>query len=287
MANKTLRIEFTHAKNPAALLPWPTLRGDISLDLPALANVLNAFAAGLLPGTMSVALGETAGVRASQTIDVTDTEAADTVTINGVTFTAVTSGASTDEFNIDGEHASGTATFSSVIATDIFTVNGEAFTCVASGATGDEFDVGASDEDTAINAAAAINASVSVGVAGLITATAVGAVVVLTSDLPGVVGNAYTLATSDATIVVSGATLTGGDCSGANLAAAINASATSGAAGYIRASASGSIVTVEAFQAGLLGNLIALTEVGSMVLGGATLAGGAGGDVTPTVYSKT
>lgn len=100
MANKTLRIEITHAKDSTVLLPWPTLRGVATMDFPALANILNAIASGLLPATVDVAIGETAAVRASGTGTLSSTIATDTFVINGVTFTCVAAGATGDQFNV-------------------------------------------------------------------------------------------------------------------------------------------------------------------------------------------
>lgn len=114
------------------------------------------------------------------------------------------------ELNYNSVAASGTLTLASVIATDVCTVNGQAFTCVASGATTNQFNVGATDTDTAVNLAAAINASNNTAVTGHVTATSAGAVVTVEAQVPGLEGNAVTLATSDATITVSGATLAGG-----------------------------------------------------------------------------
>jgi hypothetical protein len=292
MANKTLRIEFTHAKNPAGLLPWPTLREDASLDMPALANLLNAFAAGLLPGYIDVALGETAAVKASATATLSGCVAAEKITINAVDFTAIDSGATGNQFNIAGTKAGATALFASVIATDVVVVNGVTFTCVASGATGDEFNVGGTDTDTVANAVIAINASVSAGVAN-ITASASTATLILTADMEGAAGNAFTLATPDTTITVSGATFTGGGvndtATAAALAAAINASATAKIAGYVHASSALGVVTIEADINGVIGNSFTLTKTGSgiTVTGAGYLAGGAGNDVTPVRYSKT
>lgn len=114
------------------------------------------------------------------------------------------------ELNYNTVAASGTLTLASVIATDVCTVNGQAFTCVASGATVNQFNVGATDTATAANLAAAINASNNTAVTGYVLATSSGAIVTITAQVPGLEGNAITLATSDATITVSGATLAGG-----------------------------------------------------------------------------
>jgi phage tail sheath gpL-like len=110
----------------------------------------------------------------------------------------------------DAVAASGTFTLDTVIATDAISINGVTFTAVASGATAVQFNVGADDEETATNLAAAINASANALVSGLVTAAAVDEVVTITAYKKGKMGNAVTIASADATIVASGARLTGG-----------------------------------------------------------------------------
>lgn len=135
--------------------------------------------------------------------------------INGV-FTGSESGTSSAAPSIalsvqgNAVQASGTFTLASVIATDACSINGVTFTCVASGAVANQFNVGASDALTAVNLAAAINASVSALVSGYVTASAAGDVVTVTSAFYGLSGNQTLIATADATITVSGAKLTGG-----------------------------------------------------------------------------
>jgi phage tail sheath gpL-like len=106
--------------------------------------------------------------------------------------------------------ASGTFTLTTVIATDAITINGVTFTAVASGATGNQFNVGATDTDTAVNLAAAINASVTALVSGYVTATSALTVVTVSSVNRGIFGNQTAIASLDSTIVASGARLTGG-----------------------------------------------------------------------------
>lgn len=106
--------------------------------------------------------------------------------------------------------ASGTFTLATVIATDEVVINGVTFACVASGATGNQFNVGGSDTITAANLAAAINASVTALVAGVVTATSAAAVVTVSAVETGLTGNAITISSPDATITASGARLTGG-----------------------------------------------------------------------------
>ena len=107
--------------------------------------------------------------------------------------------------------ASGTFTLATVIATDAVSINGVTFTAVASGATGDQFNVGASDALTAANLAAAINASATELVSEHVTASAADEVVTVTAKFAGHAGNAITIASADATITASGARLEGGD----------------------------------------------------------------------------
>jgi hypothetical protein len=64
--------------------------------------------------------------------------------------------------------------FASVVATNAITINGVVFLCVASGATGNQFNVGGTDTISATNLAAVINASVTAGIAGMVTATSIG-----------------------------------------------------------------------------------------------------------------
>lgn len=114
------------------------------------------------------------------------------------------------QVGLGGVKASGTLTLTTAIATDAISINGVTFTCVASGATGNQFNLGADDAGDAANLAAAINASVTALVAGYVTATSASNVVTVSAKRAGLLGNAITLASADATIVASGARLAGG-----------------------------------------------------------------------------
>lgn len=93
-----------------------------------------------------------------------------------------------------------------VADTHTVTVNGVVFTVKASGATGNEFNIGATYYATLTNLANAINASVSAGVAGLITASQSYTYggdwhyLALYADVVGTAGNAYTLADNNSVI---------------------------------------------------------------------------------------
>jgi allophanate hydrolase subunit 1 len=191
----------------------------------------------------------------------------------------------------------------------ILTVAGVNFTAVSGAPGANEFAVGVDDDATAVNLAAAINASTSEGVADVVTASANLHVVTITADDYGTAGNSITLAETGDGITISGNNLANGrapeqlvvngvafsavdgnpganeflvvdgkdDTTATNLMTAINASVSTGVAGVVTATSSDAVVTVKAVQAGLAGNSITLTEVGnSITLDPATgfLAGG-------------
>lgn len=106
--------------------------------------------------------------------------------------------------------AAGTFVLTSVVATDVVTINGVSFTGIASGATGNQFNIGGDDTVTAANLVTAINASASALVSEHVLASSVGTTVTVTALRPGTAGNAITITSADATIVASGARLTGG-----------------------------------------------------------------------------
>lgn len=78
------------------------------------------------------------------------------------------------------------------VADETLTVNGVTFTAKAIGAAGDQFNIGVSAAATATNLATAISNSVTSGIAGVVSAAAVGGVVTLTADTAGSAGNSLT-----------------------------------------------------------------------------------------------
>lgn len=114
----------------------------------------------------------------------------------------------------DQTTASGTFTFSGAAsASDTVLINGVTFTAETSGASGNQWNIGSSATQTAANLAAAINASATALASGTVIATSALGVVTLTSLLSGVIGNAITIAKgtdSGSVNTVSGARLTGG-----------------------------------------------------------------------------
>jgi hypothetical protein len=105
--------------------------------------------------------------------------------------------------------ATGTITLSSFVDEDTVTIDGVVFSGETSPATPTEFAIGASDTATAANAVVVINAYATSGFNTMVTASSVGAVITITSNVPGYIGNMNTLAIS-AHGSVSGANLTGG-----------------------------------------------------------------------------
>jgi hypothetical protein len=178
----------------------------------------------------------------------------DTVTLNGQALTATQ------------HHARGTATLTSVIATDVLEVNGVDFTAVAADPdpAANEFLVGVDDTATAVNLAAAINASTDEDIADVVTATSATTVVTIRAVEAGTGGNAITLSTPDGTIAVSAATLAGGaavalnefDFGGTNaqtasaLALAINSSTTGVIDDVLRASNFAGTIALSSVAAG-------------------------------------
>lgn len=93
---------------------------------------------------------------------------------------------------------------------DLLTVEVNSVSLVA----GVDFDVGDDEEETAANLAAAINASEDVGLDGIVTAEAAGAVVTITAVAKGTAANSYTLAADTDSATASGATMAGGRADG-------------------------------------------------------------------------
>lgn len=107
--------------------------------------------------------------------------------------------------------ASQTATFSAAAtATDTVTVNGVTLTCVASSPANNQFVPGTSASASAANLAAAINASTTDALSGVVNASALAAVCTITCSIPGVIGNTITTAKSSSSVTLGGATLVGG-----------------------------------------------------------------------------
>lgn len=85
--------------------------------------------------------------------------------------------------------ASTTGTFTGVpTAADTITVNGVVFTARAAASAANEFTIGSSLTDSATNLAAAINASTSTGIINTVSATSAAGVVTFSSVVPGSVG---------------------------------------------------------------------------------------------------
>ena len=108
--------------------------------------------------------------------------------------------------------ATGTVTAASVQAGDTVTINGVVFTATTSAAAANEFNIGASNTTCAAAIATSVNASTTALIQGFISASAASGVCTLTAIPAGVVGNAYTLVSSNGTrLAVTGSgRLTGG-----------------------------------------------------------------------------
>lgn len=113
---------------------------------------------------------QTAGASATGTVTAATAIATNTVTVNGLLYTAV-AGAKADNT---------------------------------------EFSIDTGDNETAADLADSISNDTRVGTLNDVTAVSASAVVTITSSVPGAASNAITLASSGATLAVSGATLSGG-----------------------------------------------------------------------------
>ena len=112
--------------------------------------------------------------------------------------------------SVDTE-AFGTYTFTSAIARDIVTLNGLVYTALSGARANDtEFSKDTGDNASATDLAAAITGDGRTGTLNDVTAVSATNVVTATQTVKGTSGNATTIASSDATIVASGATFTGG-----------------------------------------------------------------------------
>ncbi len=204
--------------------------------------------------------------------------------------------------------ATGTVTFSSCAAGTVILVNGVPFTAVGAAATSgnDEFDVSGNDTADAAAFAAAVNASTTAGISGVLTATADSGVVTLTATAAGRVGNAVkvenlgvvatgtvTAASAQAgdTVTLNGTTLTAHASTAANnqfvvgatdaatasnIAACINGSSTALVSTHCRALARAAVVHIFSRFGGKGGNAtrLASSDGTRLAVSGARLTGG-------------
>ena len=124
-------------------------------------------------------------------------------------------GAGTTAATIDARFsataASGTVTLAACAAADTVTINGLVFTASSTPAGEVQFEIDGDDTADAAALAAKINACTDTKIAGVVTASSALGVVTITAVVPGLSGNAITLASSNGTrAAVSGARLTGG-----------------------------------------------------------------------------
>lgn len=124
---------------------------------------------------------------------------------------AIVNSGAADSGGVDALSASQTATFSTfATALDTVTINGVVLTAVASGATNNQWNITASASGDAANLAAAINASTSANLSGVVHASSLAGVVTVTCNIPGVIGNVLTISKSSTAITLGGALLAGG-----------------------------------------------------------------------------
>lgn len=194
--------------------------------------------------------------------------------------------------------ASGTLTLASVLAGTVVRVNNVPFTAVSSGATGDQFNVGGTNAEDATSLAAAITASATAGVSGVVTASASDNVVTVTAQDSGLHGNAITLSVdgTDASGTITLAAVTAGtvvrvngtaftavsgaaganefdiDGTDAQDATALAAAITAAIPTIATAAAADEVVTVTAATEGAAGNAVTIAVDDVAATGTITLA---------------
>lgn len=159
------RIAVTHAETSGTMTPQLGQVDRYNWATRA-ARYFEALAAGVKNASVAFSVAEASGVAASATATIVTAVATNKITINGVDFEGVASGATGNQWN------------------------------VGSG--------GSADATSATNLAAAINGSVTARVTGVVTASAASNVVTITAVTKGLVGNCITLTRTGAPITVTG-----------------------------------------------------------------------------------
>lgn len=213
---------------------------------------------------------------ASGTVTFAAAQASDTVTVDGVAFTAVASGASGAQFNV-GVKAS-------------LELQDLTYTAVNPGSAGNSISIEYTDGATAgSEVVSVLGNAISIQIEdGVSTATQIkaaydlvaGAVALATVAITGTGGNAQDL---EAEQNLAGGTGSNSSAA-ASLVSAINANATLD--GRLSASSSNAVVTLTALEPGELGNSISLASSNGsrLAVSGAALSGGSN-DGTPKVFN--
>lgn len=264
----------------------PIVTGDKKLTLMGLSQLLDALNHGSrYKQGQSYVQVRSAVVPATGTVTAALVQAADTVTVNGTVLTAAQ------------RRARATVTFATAIAGNTITVNGAVFTAVNGAVTpgAATFDISGGNTTGAASFVTQLAAYSDPRVSGVISSISAAAVVTLFAVAQGTTGNAYTLASSGATLTVSGATFSGGsaiavntfDMGGSNtttaaaLAAAIGATTTAALQQFTATSAL-AVATITANMGGPGGNAstLASSNGGRLAVSGATFTGGTSGNAT-------
>ncbi len=251
--------------------------GDKHRTLSNLINYLKAMQAGLAPSTLSFDGGLAA---ATGTVTCAAVTNAQTVTFNGVVFTATK------------KNASSTATCVSVVEDDTLTVGTVTFTVKDEPDEENPLEIETGGSDTLMAAAfvAAINANATLS--PLVFASNAAGVVTVRALLGGTAGNAIAFSETGSTITCTGSGFLAGGAAAANnafdfsvqdtktaeaLAAAINASTSDAVNDFATATSSNAIVTITALAEGVAGNTLTLassSSPGTLTVSAARLAGG-------------
>lgn len=119
-----------------------------------------------------------------------------TITALAAYFEAIAGGAHSGRITLatSAVQATGTVTFSSVVATDTVTIGATVFTGSDTSSGTAQFRTGGTDTTAAASLAAVINLNATTS--ALVTATSSAAVVTITAQVPGLIGNFFPIAIS-------------------------------------------------------------------------------------------
>jgi len=133
--------------------------------------------------------------------------------LKGGAYSAVINAGVVDSGSQDAVSSFQSVSFSgAATAGDTVTINGVVLTAVSNASTpsNNEWRIGTTSATAAANLAAAINASITVLLSGVVNASSLAGVVTVSSNMPGFIGNNVSIIKTSSAITLGGATLLGG-----------------------------------------------------------------------------
>jgi len=133
--------------------------------------------------------------------------------LKGGAYSAVINAGVVDSGSQDAVSSFQSVSFSgAATAGDTVTINGVVLTAVSNASTpsNNQWRIGTTSATAAANLAAAINASITVLLSGVVNASSLAGVVTVSSNMPGFIGNNVSIIKTSSAITLGGATLSGG-----------------------------------------------------------------------------